>query len=75
MSAAPALAECLASAELSTGRIEVEVHRSSMAPGRLFGFAERRNPKRAFLFVSKVLGRHLPVVPSVAGAAMHDLAD
>ena len=76
MSAAPALADFLtASAELSTGRIEVEVYRSSMTPGRLFGFAERRNPKRAFLFVSKVLGRHVPVVPSVAAAAMQDLAD
>ena len=74
MNSAPTLAESLASAELSTGRIEVEVHRSSMTPGRLFGFAERRNPKRAFLFVSNVLGRHVPVAPSVAAAAMQDLA-
>lgn len=29
----------------------------------LFDIAERRNPKRAFLFVSKVLGRHIPVSP------------
>nr|WP_281377024.1 phosphoribosyltransferase domain-containing protein [Deinobacterium chartae] len=28
------------------------------------GFATRRNPKRGFLFVSRVLGKHLPVRPS-----------
>ena len=71
----PALAERLSWAELSAGRIEVEVHRASMTPGSLFGFAERRNPKRAFLFVSNVLGRHVPVVPSAAAAAMQTLAD
>lgn len=31
----------------------------------LFEIAERRNPKRAFLFVSKLLGRHIPIKPSV----------
>lgn len=62
------------SAELATGRIDVEVSRSSMPPGELFGFAERRNPKRAFLFVSRVLGRHIPVTPSVARAAMEAVA-
>lgn len=30
----------------------------------LLDFAQRINPKRAFLFVSKVLGRHIPVAPS-----------
>lgn len=30
-----------------------------------FSVAERINPKRPFLFVSKVLGRHIPVKPSV----------
>ena len=29
----------------------------------LCGFASRQNPKRAFLFVSKVLGKHIPVKP------------
>ena len=31
----------------------------------LLDFAQRINPKRAFLFFSKVLGRHVPVAPSV----------
>ena len=40
----------------------------------LLGFAERINPKRAFLFVSKVLGRHIPVSPSIMRHAFTDLA-
>ena len=38
------------------------------------GFAERINPKRAFLFVSKVLGRHIPVSPHIMRHAFTDLA-
>lgn len=41
----------------------------------LLGFAERINPKRAFLFVSKVLGRHIPVSPSQMRQAFSDLAN
>nr|WP_315042888.1 phosphoribosyltransferase domain-containing protein [uncultured Moraxella sp.] len=41
----------------------------------LLGFAERINPKRAFLFVSKVLGRHIPVAPKIMRQAFSDLAD
>ncbi|MFI8554543.1 phosphoribosyltransferase domain-containing protein [Psychrobacter sp. NPDC077938] len=41
----------------------------------LLGFAQRINPKRAFLFVSKVLGRHIPVAPSIMREAFTDLAD
>lgn len=40
---------------------------------KLFTMAARRNPKRAFLFVSKVLGKHLPADPNtclLAGAAL-----
>ncbi len=41
----------------------------------LLGFAQRINPKRAFLFVSKVLGRHIPVAPSTMRNAFTDLAN
>lgn len=41
----------------------------------LLGFAQRINPKRAFLFVSKVLGRHIPVTPSTMRHAFTDLAN
>ena len=40
----------------------------------LLGFAQRINPKRAFLFVSKVLGRHIPVAPNIMRGAFTDLA-
>ncbi|BFM03632.1 hypothetical protein Psyaliredsea_22790 [Psychrobacter alimentarius] len=41
----------------------------------LLGFAQRINPKRAFLFVSKVLGRHIPVAPSTMRYAFTELAN
>lgn len=44
-----------------------------LPPGRLFQMAARMNKKRSFLFVSKVLGKHIPVgphVPLLAGAAL-----
>ncbi|MGY9047046.1 MAG: phosphoribosyltransferase domain-containing protein, partial [Rhodobacterales bacterium] len=40
----------------------------------LFRIAERINPKRAFLFVSTVLGRHIPVCPLDHRAALRALA-
>lgn len=39
----------------------------------LFSMAARKNPKRRFLFVSKVLGKHIPVpplLPLLSGAAL-----
>ncbi|MCF7984333.1 MAG: phosphoribosyltransferase domain-containing protein [Thiohalocapsa sp.] len=42
---------------------------------RLLGFAARANPKRPFLFVSRVLGRHVPVRPSEMRASYRMLAE
>lgn len=39
----------------------------------LCGFAARANPKRGFLIVSKVLGRHLPAAPAAMRGAMDQL--
>ncbi|PCE29955.1 phosphoribosyltransferase domain-containing protein [Burkholderia ubonensis] len=61
-------------AQLMRGLLEVKVDDAVLPPSALFGFAERRNPKRAFLFVSKVLGRHIPVRPSVMSASFDSLA-
>lgn len=52
------------SVELPTGRLDVSVRRAELPLEALCGFGARRNPRRGFLFVSKVLGRHLPVRPS-----------
>lgn len=62
------------SAALMRGLLQVEVHPSSISPESLFGFAERRNPKRAFLFVSRILGKHIPVRPRVMQASYERLA-
>ncbi|MCK3866115.1 phosphoribosyltransferase domain-containing protein [Pseudomonas sp. B329] len=62
------------SSQLKRGLLEVDVEQCSIAPQSLFGFAERRNPKRAFLFVSKVLGKHIPVRPSAMQASYKSLA-
>lgn len=50
--------------ELAAGTLSVAVDRSDFDLDWLCGFASRRNPKRPFLFVSRVLGRHLPVSPN-----------
>ncbi len=55
----------IASAVLAGGDLRVAVDRSDIPLDDLCGFASRRNPKRPFLFVSRVLGRHLPVRPQV----------
>jgi len=60
--------------QLSRGTLNVSVEQASIAPEQLFDFAERRNPKRAFLFVSKVLGRHIPVKPSIMAKSFSQLA-
>ena len=60
--------------ELPMGRIEVTVDRAEMVPQALFSLATRNNPKRAFLFLSHVLGKHLPVVPTAMEAVHERLA-
>ncbi|CUB06664.1 phosphoribosyltransferase domain-containing protein [Marinomonas fungiae] len=50
--------------KLSTGELTV-ASSHPMPLEHFFEIAERRNPKRAFLFVSKMLGRHIPIKPSV----------
>ena len=59
---------------LSTGTLTIQPHAGNWSPHALFEIAERRNPKRAFLFVSKALGRHIPVAPRTMKHAYRDLA-
>lgn len=53
------------SAILPSGVITAIIEKAELKSEDLFDFAARDNPKRAFLFLSKVLGKHLPVSPSV----------
>jgi hypothetical protein len=50
---------------LPTGLLKVKAQPGRYALDALVGFAARANAKRGFLFVSKVLGKHWPVRPSV----------
>ncbi|MDG5496035.1 MULTISPECIES: phosphoribosyltransferase domain-containing protein [Azospirillaceae] len=59
---------------LPAGDLEIAVNRSCAPLEALCGFAARLNPKRGFLFVSKVLGRHIPVRPSVMRRTYRDLS-
>ena len=61
--------------ELSRGTLAVTVkkHHPDWQLPHLLDFAERINPKRAFLFVSKVLGKHIPVKPSTMQQSYVDL--
>lgn len=58
---------------LGTGTLTLKVASSEI--DGLFRLAERQNPKRAFLFVSTVLGRHIPVLPSAHRSALDTLAE
>lgn len=56
---------------LRTGTLSLRLRDRSGAD--LFRVAERINPKRSFLFVSTVLGRHIPVRPRDHFAAVTEL--
>lgn len=45
--------------------IEVTKNQYDIPVEKLFSMAARKNPKRSFLFVSKLLGKHLPVHPQI----------
>ncbi len=61
--------------KLNSGTLTVTASRGIASLETLFDIAERRNPKRAFLFVSKVLGRHIPVRPSVMRSIYRQLSE
>lgn len=54
-----------ASHALPGGTLHLQVERSELPAQQLFVLAARNNPRRAFLFVSRVLAKHLPVAPAV----------
>src|SRR3546814_8972728 len=58
--------------ELSTGTLELVIEHAAELDA-FCDFAARANPKRGFLIVSKVLGRHLPASPNAMRGAMDEL--
>ena len=59
---------------LRTGTLTVEMQHETVPLAALCGFGARNNPKRGFLFVSKVLGKHWPSRPDAMLDAYHRLA-
>lgn len=62
----------LQTVELITGSLRIEDNGNLDS---LIGFGSRANPKRGFLFVSKVLGKHIPSRPSQMKQVHQALAD
>ena len=60
--------------QLATGKLTLSVDKGPLIDN-LCDFAARANPKRGFLIVSRVLGRHLPARPSDMRQVMEQLAD
>lgn len=59
---------------LATGRLDIAVEEAAWPLDDLCAFAARENPRRGFLVVSRVLGRHLPAAPQVMRRSVRDLA-
>jgi Phosphoribosyl transferase/TRSP domain C terminus to PRTase_2 len=59
---------------LTSGTLTASVAHADWLLDDLCAFAARDNPRRAFLVVSKVLGRHVPTRPSVMRASFRNLA-
>lgn len=49
---------------LPAGEITIETTREEWSLDEALGFASRQNPNRSFLFVSKILGKYVPVRPA-----------
>jgi len=49
---------------IENGDLEILVKNEQFKIDDILDFASRENPKRGYLFVSKILGKHLPVKPS-----------
>jgi adenine/guanine phosphoribosyltransferase-like PRPP-binding protein len=50
--------------ELQTGLLQISVHNARYPLEKLLTFGARQNPKRRYLFISKVLGKYVPCLPS-----------
>ncbi|MDR2456708.1 MAG: phosphoribosyltransferase family protein [Deltaproteobacteria bacterium] len=72
----PQLSENLGpfSFELDAGVLTLDLKRSEMPLSELLMVGQRLNPKRPFIFVSKVLGKHYPVKPSLMALTHSRLA-
>ena len=61
--------------QLNNGYLDLVVEPSVYLMGTLLDFASRENPNRAYLFLSKVLGKYIPCLPSEMRKTYHALAN
>lgn len=59
---------------LAAGTLRLDLLEQRWPLHQLLGFASRNNPRRGFLLVSRVLGRHIPVAPQRIAEAAAELA-
>jgi hypothetical protein len=64
----------LVTVQLETGTLQLELEAGHIPLNRLLGFAARVSSKRKFLLVSKVLGKHYPVTPTMMSWSYRALA-
>ena len=55
--------------------VQIEENEFNLQVDKVFDLGCRVNPKRSFLFVSKLIGKHLPVVPDLPRATGYLLAE
>ncbi len=60
---------------IQAGTLNMEFSEGFSRLDELMAFASRENQKRGFLFVSKVLGKHIPVEPKTMRAIYDELAE
>lgn len=60
---------------IQAGTLQIRTRREEWPLEACLACATRQNPRRLYLFVSKVLGKHWPVKPSLVRAAHRSLAE
>ncbi|WP_085918264.1 phosphoribosyltransferase domain-containing protein [Halomonas sp. CSM-2] len=60
--------------DIQAGRLTMTMTENGHRLDELIAFASRLNPRRGYLFVSRVLGKHIPVRPSKMEAIHAELA-
>lgn len=59
---------------LPSGKLHLTLDDARLPLDTLLDYAVRENPRRGFLFVSRVLGKHIPLDPTLAARMWHLLA-
>lgn len=61
--------------DIQAGRLTIQLTDNGHRLDELISFASRLNPRRGYLFVSRVLGKHIPVRPTKMDAIHAELAE